>query len=278
MSEHELLYDEPDESIDQPPSEEEPDIAKLTPAYFAHKPGRDREAHWESLTDDERHVLQTSGIRGPATLLDEELNFQPVVLDTDEIRLMDADMRSEARAEFDKVTKDAEGVLNSGLRAAMRGELDASQDVLDRLATIRDEALWMVDPNERSLLLQRGAAIVEAVRGPKPGFDPAQVQKQRQFMDPVTRRMMLTETDVSGNQRTTVMTEEANPEQYARRPEKLPEYVSVDEFLSWAPRKRVRFVRERPQGYARLMRAADYGPEMSAAEERVRKTLKDVIR
>lgn len=266
---------EDDEEEEQPESTLDPEsIRKLSARYRATPLGEAREELWESLSEDEQEHLEAAGVSGPR--YGSLASYKPVTLDKKELRGMDAESRKEARDEFEKVTARAKATFEAGLKAILRRELDVDQETLDRLAEIRDDAA-KADDNERSLLLQEGAARIAAIRqtDTSKAFNPGNVQKRRQYLDPLTRRMMLDETDGLGNTRTIEQTREEHAELYVRAPDKLPEFVTVDEFLTWTPDKQVRFVRERPQGYERLKRQAEQ-PDGGRGDERMREVLKNV--
>lgn len=174
---------------------------------------------------------------------------------------MDRDARREATQEFEATTKRAEGEFQAGLSSLMRGELDASQQTLDQVAAIRDKVAVTVDENERSALLQKGAAIIRSLRDTddRATFNPSAVQKTRQFFDGLTRRHMLTETDTFGNERTRELDRDDTPEAFVpKRAEPLPDTVpSVEEYLSWPIDKRHRYAREKPEDYRALLTATD---------------------
>lgn len=260
MSEVDFLQDE-DEREDEVEIEDEgvtvEELKKLSRGYWSKTPGREREEYWDGLTDDQLEALKESGLEGPTDIAADELEFKAVTLDDAELRRMDPSARADAKASFETATKKAEAVFDAGLKSAMQGQLDVSQEVLDELAEIRDQAQGATG-NDFSALVQKGAALIEALKGPARVFDPGNVKKQRQHIDPLTKRMMLTETDIHGNERSVELTKEAHPEQFSAPAEALPETATVAEFVSWPYPKRVRFAREHPEQYRVLQRQVGY--------------------
>lgn len=248
---------EDDEEEEQPESTLDPEsIRKLSARYRATPVGDAREELWDSLSEDEQEHLEAAGVSGPR--YGSLASYKPVTLDKKELRRMDAESRKEARDEFEKVTKKAELDFNAGLGAIMRRELDVDQETLDRLAEIRDDAA-KADDNERSLLLQEGAARIASIREADTSkvFNPGAVQKYRQYVDMLTGKTMVDETDRNGNQRTVEQNREDHASLYVKQIEELPEAVTVAEFTSWPYPKRVRFVRERPEQYRVLQLQAE---------------------
>jgi hypothetical protein len=263
MSDWDFVEDEPEEQEEQ--QEPEPlDVQKLQSAYFEARPGADRERRWRAFTEDEREALQGIGIAGPihAEPDERQAHAEPVAqLLKDELRQMDPTARAEAQAEFEEVTRKAEGDFNAGLNAVMRGQLDASQGTLDLLAKIRDDTATEADPNKRSALLQQGARMIERLRNPDRArvFNPGNVTRRRQYVDPLTGRPMLEETDGLGNSRTVQQTHEQHPELYTKPTPtySFGEIVSVDEFRSWDYPKQAAFMKQHPDHYEALLHAAE---------------------
>lgn len=234
-------------------------VQRLLQNYRAAEAGEAREARWRAFSAAEREALQGIGVTGP--LVAREGDDEPLKLDGDALRMMDPEARREAKAEFEKVSKRAEGDFRRGLGRLMSGDLDASQETLDKVAQIRDQADNTSDPNERGVLFQRGAQLIQSLNGPDTSraFNPAQVSKRRQFFDGLTRRQMVTETDVHGHERTFQLDREVSPEQFKdTRPDPFPdEAASIEEYLAWPKEKRLRYVKERPDDYRALLAAAD---------------------
>lgn len=237
-------------------------VAKLTRDYNGTAPGQAREDKWWSFSEAERDALTEHGTTGP--LHGNAGEDEPITLDKNELRRMDSESRREATQEFDRLTKRAEADFNAGVSQMMAGTLDASQRTRDEVDEIQRRADKAGDPNERSALLQRGAAIVASLRvvpgDVAPGeYDPRLHKNVRTYLDPLTRRYKQEDRDHRGNTRIREITPDDTPEAYkAPVAEPLPDSVSVEEFVKWDVHKRLRFVREHPEAYQGLLQATDH--------------------
>lgn len=261
MGEVDFLQDE-DEREDEVEIEDEgvtvEAVRKLSRGYWSKTPGREREEYWDGLSDDQLEALKESGLEGPTDIAADELDFKAVTLDDAELRRMDPSARADAKASFKAATKQAEAAFNAGLNSAIRGQLDISQATLDELAALRDQARQTAEPNAYSAIVQKGAALIDALKGPARVFDPGNVKRQRQHIDALTKRMMLTETDIHGNERSVELTKEEHPEQFSAPAETVPDKATVAEFTSWPYPKRVRFIKEHPEQYRILQLQVGY--------------------
>lgn len=226
-------------------------IMTLVRNYRAAAPGEAREARWRAFSDQEREALNRAGFVGPmkAPAPGEQDQAGVVSLDPKELRRMDPGARREAKAEWERATKEAEGKFASGLKSLMRGDVDVTQETLDAFAKIRDEADATADPNERSIIVQLGVQMLDSLKGADTSrvFNPAAIQRKRQYLDPLTRRPMMQEFDANGNTRTYELSRESQPEQFQsprEAPIENPEQTTVEDYLSWPHPKRMRFIRD----------------------------------
>lgn len=250
------MSDDIDE-IEETPELDAAAVQRLLKNYRAAEIGEAREARWRAFSEKEREALEAIGVSGPMIAI--QGDDEPLQLDTDELRKMDPAARREAKEEFERATSTAEVRFKGGLSRLMRGEVDAAQTSLDRLAEIRDEAENAADPNVRSALLQEGARMIaslEAVDRAE-SMNPTNRTYKRYYRDPLTRRPMVEAVDTQGK-RTYELDQEVSPEQFkAPAPEPLPDTVTPEEYLKWPADKRHRFVREQPDAYRALLATTD---------------------
>ena len=232
---------------------------KLEKEYRNLAVGEQRDTFWHGLTATEQEALRQNGIAGPADINDGD--HEPVTLNRKEIRSMDPAGRAEAEAEFAEAVKAAEQVYQRGLSDIGNGAIDASQDALDEIASLRDEIDATADDTKRGVLVQEAAAAIRSLRGTDPSkvFNSDQIKKTRQYHDSIRNRLMIEETDVNGNKRVMDITREAHPTQFSKGAPKdnFPDNVTPDDFVSWDPSKQRRFIEQRPQDYEALLTSTD---------------------